>query len=333
MNAFKKIFFGLLILIIILVVVSYLLPDKYKVEKSVNIKADKSLVFDLASHFVKWDLWTVWTKETDSTVVFEMSGNDGQVGAIRKWNGKILQDGELTAEEIVPEEVFVYELKMDKGKFISQGKLTLEPEGDSCKVTWSQEGDLGYNPIARYFGLFMDKMLAPDFEKGLARLKKIAEERNQWPAIELKINSEQKVLLIRDSAGPQTYGNVMGKAFGEVMEYVKSNHLVCTGPPFAIYVKWDSVTMFSVMDLGISVEQAEKGKGRIRAETIPAQEVAVAHYFGGYDKTASTYNILEQFIRESGKTVAGAPWEVYITDPTIEKDTTKWATDILFPVK
>ena len=68
-------------------------------------------------------------------------------------------------------------------------------------------------------------------------------------------------------------------------------------------------------------------------EKIPSQQVAVAHYFGGYDKTAATYYILEQYIKESGKEVAGSPWEIYITDPTTVKDTAQWATDILFPVK
>ena len=65
----------------------------------------------------------------------------------------------------------------------------------------------------------------------------------------------QVVLLIRDSAGPADYSRIMGKAFGEVMGFVKSNKLVCAGAPFAIYIRWDSVTMFSVMDLGIAVEK------------------------------------------------------------------------------
>jgi hypothetical protein len=37
------------------------------------------------------------------------------------------------------------------------------------------EGDLGRNPINRYFGLFMGRMLGGDFEKGLSNLKSKAE--------------------------------------------------------------------------------------------------------------------------------------------------------------
>jgi effector-binding domain-containing protein len=142
--------------------------------------------------------------------------------------------------------------------------------------------------------------------------------------------------LIRDSAGPKTYGEVFGKGFGEMMKYTQTNKIQTSGHPFAIYLKYDTVTMFSVMDMGIAIEKmenAEKGKGRIRIENIPAQNIVVAYYFGPYEKTGPTYNALHQYCKESGKTLAGGPREIYITDPILEKDPMKVETDIVFPVK
>jgi len=43
------------------------------------------------------------------------------------------------------------------------------------KATWGFHNDIGFNPIGRFFGLMMDGMLGPDYEDGLARLKKVAE--------------------------------------------------------------------------------------------------------------------------------------------------------------
>ncbi len=37
-------------------------------------------------------------------------------------------------------------------------------------------GDMGANPLYRWMGLFMDKMVAPDFDAGLANLKALAEK-------------------------------------------------------------------------------------------------------------------------------------------------------------
>ncbi|HTX87651.1 MAG TPA: SRPBCC family protein [Bacteroidales bacterium] len=334
MKTFKRILIALLAIIVVLLVIAFILPRTYHVERSVSIKADKMQVFDLVSHLGKWDLWTVWNKKMDSTAVYTIKGTDGTIGVVRSWTGKVLGDGEMSIMGLNPGNEMDYNLAFNKGKYRSSGKFLFEPQGDSVKVTWTNDGDLGYNPFARYMGLFMGKMLGPDFEKGLANLKKLAEERAGWPKIEEKTMPQQVAMLIRDSAGPKDYSRVMGKAYGEMMGFAKSKKLKSTGAPFAIYLKWDSVTKFSVMDLGIPVEKMEKGAGRIRVETLPAQHIVMAYYFGPYNaKMANTYYILDQYIRESGKSAAGGPWEIYITDPMSEKDSTKWETDILFPVK
>jgi effector-binding domain-containing protein len=179
----------------------------------------------------------------------------------------------------------------------------------------------------------MGKMMGPQFEQGLATLKKVVEERKDWPKISEIRLPEQTVLFIRDSAGPATYGQVFAKGYGEIMKFIQVNKLQSTGHPFAIYVKWDSVTMFSVMDMGIAVERAGKGSGRIRVEKLPEQNAVMATYFGPYDKTASAYQALDQYCREGGKETVGGPWEVYVTDPMLETDPMKVETDIVFPVK
>jgi hypothetical protein len=57
----------------------------------------------------------------------------------------------------------------------ASGDLTFTPDGNGTKVAWSINGDGGMNPIFRWFGLFMDKLVGPDFEAGLKNLKKLAE--------------------------------------------------------------------------------------------------------------------------------------------------------------
>jgi effector-binding domain-containing protein len=333
MKTIVKIFYWLLGIIAVLVIISYLLPKTYKVERFVFIKSNPDLLYGLTSNFQKWHLWAPWTKETDSTVIFEMTGEAAQVGTSWKWKGDVLGNGEMILSELMPGRLIAYNLAFDHGKYQSKGKITLENQGDSVKVSWIDEGDLGYNPMNRYMGLFMGKMMGPDFTKGLEKLKKVAEERNTWPKIEEKVMPEQVVLLIRDSATMNTYSSVLDKAFGEIMMVVNKNKLTCTGAPFAIYLKWDSVTMSSVMDIGFPVQKAEKAQGRIRIEKIPAQKAVIAIYFGSYDKTGAVYHILEQYIQESGMEIAGSPWEIYVTDPMAEKDPMKIETDILFPVK
>ncbi|MEI8007356.1 MAG: SRPBCC family protein [Bacteroidota bacterium] len=333
MKTFRKIVIWILAVILVLVLVSYLLPKKYKVEHSVYIKAKPELIYDLTSNFKKWSLWEPWTKALDSTAVYELIGKEGQVGTIWKWNGKKLGNGQMTATEYKPGQLFAYDLAFDDGKRQSKGRITIETAGDSSKVSWIDEGDLGYNPAARYFGLLLEKMLGPDFTKGMNKLKTVCETRASWPRIEETTMQAQVTLLVMDSAGPKTYSQVMGKGFGELMGYVKANKLKCTGAPFAIYIKYDTVTMNSVFNMGIPVEKADKGKGRVKVENFPAMNIVKAYYFGPYDKTAAVYLNLHQYVKEAELQIAGGPWEIYITDPMTEKDPSKVETDILFPVK
>jgi hypothetical protein len=54
--------------------------------------------------------------------------------------------------------------------------FSLEPQGDSTKVTWAMSGGASY--VAKIMHVFfnMDKMVGGDFEVGLAKLKTIAEK-------------------------------------------------------------------------------------------------------------------------------------------------------------
>lgn len=333
MKTFKRIILIILAILIILVIVAFLLPRTWHVSRSVYIDANKNFIYAYTGFLSKWNLWTPWTKEADSTAKYELIGPDGEAGTVRKWDGKTIGIGEMRITRVVPGEVLEFDVSFNKGRFQSKGDITIEQSGDSSKVTWHAQGENGYNPVARYFGLIMDHMMGGDLEKALSKLKRVIEERKKWPRIEETTIGEQSVLLVRDSAGPETYSQAFGKGYGEIMAYIHQNKLKPTGKPFAIYLKWDSVTRNAVLDMGFAVDKQTPGKGRVRFEKIPPQKIVMAYYFGDYNNLSPAYNALNKYIREAGKQIAGNPWEIYITDPGTEKDTLKWETDIFFPVK
>jgi hypothetical protein len=57
----------------------------------------------------------------------------------------------------------------------STGEIVLEPINGATRVVWTDSGDVGSNITYKYFGLFMDRLIGPDFEDGLANLKTVAE--------------------------------------------------------------------------------------------------------------------------------------------------------------
>ena len=84
----------------------------------------------------------------------------------------------MTITESRPNELV--RLKLDflrPFKATNIAEFTFKPEGDQTTVMWSMTGKRNF--FFKAFGLFMDcdKMIGPDFEKGLASMKAIAESR------------------------------------------------------------------------------------------------------------------------------------------------------------
>ena len=61
--------------------------------------------------------------------------------------------------------------------------------------------------------------------------------------------------------------------------------------------------------------------------------MVVASFYGSYDQTPAGHKAADDFIQKNGKKVVGAPWEIYVTDPMVEKDPKKWLTEICYPVE
>ena len=58
----------------------------------------------------------------------------------------------------------------------NKAEFTLEPDGDATRVTWAMSGHSGF--FAKMIDVFlpMEKMVGPQFEQGLAKLKTVAEQ-------------------------------------------------------------------------------------------------------------------------------------------------------------
>jgi uncharacterized protein YndB with AHSA1/START domain len=123
----------------------------------------------------EWKKWGVWNQR-DPNMKMEYSG--AQSGAGAKWTWESKSEGSGTMEFPRAEAPGLVEYTLYFPEFASRsgGKLTLTPSGTGTKISWTNEGSLGNNPINRYFGLMMDKMLGGDFDAGLKNLKALVEK-------------------------------------------------------------------------------------------------------------------------------------------------------------
>jgi len=176
-------------------------------------------------------------------------------------------------------------------------------------------------------------MVGKDLEKGLDNINQITEALTlkAAPKVWEKIVAARVILSIRDTCLPATLGYRLGLIYGKISEVIKNKKITLNGAPFAIYHSCTS-KLFD-LEAGLPVNAKIQPTGEIICREIPTQRTVMASYWGSYNKTGIVYQSIEKYIKDKRLTMAGAPWEVYVTDPQSESDTAKWQTDIYFPVK
>lgn len=172
MKILKFILFGLLAVIVVLVVVSFFLPSKLHVERKNVVHAPAPVVYGLVSDLHSWSEWDPWSgQDPDMKVAFE--GPQAGQGSVRKWESKKMGNGSMTITNAVPNQKVEYVVDFG-GKQKSPATMVLNPTDGGTEVAWSMDLDFGANPLYRLMGLFADKMIGPDFEKGLQNLDNVA---------------------------------------------------------------------------------------------------------------------------------------------------------------
>jgi len=170
-----KIFGALVALWVVLVLVGFFLPGHYRVERSIMVNAKPSAIFPLVADLKAWRLWGVWFAR-DPAMKIEYSPATTEVGAWSEWKSKSQGDGRMTISAVHPTDDFEYRMEFLDMGMVSHGTMALAPgPGGSTTVTMAMDGDLSRNPLYRWFGAFMDKLVGPDFEEGLANLKRLSE--------------------------------------------------------------------------------------------------------------------------------------------------------------
>ncbi|MBK8611105.1 MAG: GyrI-like domain-containing protein [Chitinophagaceae bacterium] len=157
------------------------------------------------------------------------------------------------------------------------------------------------------------------------------------------LSPKRTVIYCKDSAASfdrisLKLGNIYGEKLGQ---YIKKNKLTPTGAPMAWYKTQSAGSDGKApyfFEAGIPVNKAGKtAVPGIRVRELAAGKAVIAHFFGPFDLLNQGYDAIKEWMKDNKKTAAGAPYEIYLTDP-IDKngkpvDPYKIQTDIIFPVK
>lgn len=338
MKILKRIGLVLLGIILLVVIIGLFMPAKTVVEKSIVVNAPIETVFDQVNTLTNWKKWSPWYK-MDTTATLTYTGPASGNGASYSWDSK---NSDIGAGTMTLSDVKEYEHITENMVFKDrgEGKATMDftKEGTGVKVTWKMEMDHGWNPIMRIMGsLFIKGMLGKQFQEGLDGIKNAAEhapvkaDGQSFKIQQIELKPGFAVVM----SGKKTeaeFGAFFEKAFPAADNFIKSNKLTVTGPPFAIYYDYvpGGVT---TLDAGFPIATTAKGTGDLKVIELKGGNAVKADYYGPYEGSGAAHDAIDKWMKANGKEATGPPWEVYVTDTETEKDTAKWLTEVIYPIK
>ena len=152
------------------------MADKtFHVSRETTVAAPPERLHDLINDFHEWQKWSPW-EGLDPAMDRAYAGPASGVGATYAWKGnRQAGEGRMEIIESEPQRIGVDLLFAAPMKAHNRVDFTLTPTADGTKVTWAMSGP--QNIVMRVMSKFwsMEKMIGPDFEKGLGQLKRAAE--------------------------------------------------------------------------------------------------------------------------------------------------------------
>lgn len=151
--------------------------DTFHVARSTTIDAPPQAIFPHIDDFHAWEAWSPYEK-MDANLAKTYSGAPRGRGAAYAWVGKKAGSGRMEILQSDAPSKIVIQLHFTKPMTAhNTAEFTLEPRGSGTEVTWAMHGPNTF--MSKIMGLFfsMDKLVGPQFEEGLANLKRLAEER------------------------------------------------------------------------------------------------------------------------------------------------------------
>jgi effector-binding domain-containing protein len=334
MKILKKIIIWVLIIIVLLSLISLFLPSKIEISRSIKIEAPGDIVFKHVNNLKSWEKWSPWFL-LDTAMEKKYSSPEEGKGASVQWtseNKKVGNGTLIIKKSSKPDSILIDMNFMESGT--ARVGFYFYPDSAGTKIIWTFKSGIGINPIVKYFGLIMKKMVGSDFDKGLISLKKYCESLPKEPQfkIELAKIEDMQYYSERDTCSMVTIGTKLGKTYMEIVEFINKNKIKEINPPFAIYHKYEGNTFD--MEAGIPVEKIIPcNNKRIKSGRFKPSMAVVAYYYGPYENDFLAHRQIKEWIIKNKKKIISSPFEVYVTDPSVEKDNSKWLTKIYYPVE
>lgn len=151
--------------------------SSYEVSRSITIAAAPGTLHALVDDFHRWTQWSPW-EGLDPAMERNYSGPTAGAGARYAWKGnRKAGEGSMVITGSAPDAVDIDLRFLKPFENAAVIRLAFASTATGTSVTWTMTGETP-GGLAGLFSrvVSMDRLVGKDFERGLARLKAVAEQ-------------------------------------------------------------------------------------------------------------------------------------------------------------
>jgi DNA gyrase inhibitor GyrI len=288
---------------------------KIHVEKSVQVEAPVTRVFETLNNFDSWQPWSPWLIQEPEAEV--------KVSADKKsyeWEGKRIGAGrmKITGEE--GNRSISYDLEFLK-PWKSKAKVEFETHGENGNTHIKWKMDTGMPWYLFWMTKMMKSFIGMDYQRGLNMLKDYVEDGEVHSKLDFigRTDFEEfHYVAIKTDTTIDHVGSQMSEDFQKLWKLFEEKEELIGGKAFSIYHKWDMVNGKVSYTSGIPVKSIpENLPSLFTTGKIPSGPVYRLRHTGPYahlgNAWTTMYSLHRNKVFKLNKKVD--PFEIYVNNP------------------
>ena len=347
MRALKTLLIILVAVIALGAILGLLGPKRSTVTRSVVIHAPAPMVYAHASSLQRMEEWNPWTRK-DANIKLTYSGENGEVGQNGTWSGNgEVGSGKQAITAMVPDKgVDLNVTFLAPYEQQAELELKLNEMADSTNATWTFVSSNDF--FKRIYLVFndIDTLIGPDLQEGLKQLRslaeldaiKLAEEDKAKTYRGFRIETVERPEVTyagkRDMVKWSALDEYFSKVFPQSTGAIEKADVRLAGSLTALFYKRDTLDHKTDVFAGapIAARSDVKVPG-CEIVTVPAGKALMIAYHGSPKKSNEAHEAIYDMMKAKGLELRSAVVEEFVTGAAQEPDTTKWMTNIYYPVE
>ncbi|MGQ9818550.1 MAG: SRPBCC family protein [Candidatus Kapaibacteriales bacterium] len=320
MKIIKGLFLFIVILAMLFFIITLLLPSKYEIEREIEIKAPKTLVYYLIDDLHNWKFWDYWYT-LDTNQKRKYIGPIWGKNSSFQWESKFQNVGKGIVKILEDNYFNKIHSKLIFGReMLANSDFTIEETAKGTIVRWKLYGSLPF--VAKWFRFFLDRTAGEDLRQGLINLKKIA-EKNILEKVQSFVDEIPTIYYIgiidSSSMNPSELTEKFSSTFQEIKNFITKKGLKHTASAMTITIAHNFNTHKFIVAIPVEDFQNLNTEGSIILDSIPSSKVVRSVYVGSHDYIKEAYDKTFQFMQSMNLRPKGNFFELYVTDPTMVK--------------